>query len=389
MAVPFKRVVFRLHWLLGLTAGVVLCLIGSTGALMAFKDECLQWLNPALEIPAAGRAPLSPDRWLEKVRTSHVEAAPAGFVWSGNEHAVEVRLAGRSPGGGQRVLLDPYTGDELPAQTGAAFFATVEQLHKNLAIGAVGKQIVGASTICVVLFGLSGLFLRWPARNKTSASTWLAVDGRLKGRGYLRQWHLILGSWVLVLHLVAMLSGLWFAYDFYRAGVSALVGAPAPQERRPRGEGGKPDAPIPAASLDAVWAAFLAQTPTATRAMVNFPREAQAPIEVRYLETDSPHPRAFSSASFFADGRPNGGKVYAELPRGQRFVAAMFPLHSGELFGLPGRIAMLLGALSMPFFAITGWVLWFWRRRLSAKSRVLPVRAPAIAEPTDLRDVPA
>lgn len=41
-----KKVLFQLHWFFGITAGLVLTLMGITGALYSFEDEILDALNP-------------------------------------------------------------------------------------------------------------------------------------------------------------------------------------------------------------------------------------------------------------------------------------------------------------------------------------------------------
>ena len=58
--------------------------------------------------------------------------------------------------------------------------------------------------------------------------------GRLRGRGALRQWHLILGTWLLLPQLLTVATGLWWSYDLYRTAVNSLAGMPA----RP-GQGGE------------------------------------------------------------------------------------------------------------------------------------------------------
>jgi sulfite reductase (NADPH) flavoprotein alpha-component len=43
-----KKLWFQAHWLLGITAGVVLALMGVTGALLSFEDALLRWMNPGV-----------------------------------------------------------------------------------------------------------------------------------------------------------------------------------------------------------------------------------------------------------------------------------------------------------------------------------------------------
>ena len=54
-----KKSLFQLHWLFGITAGLVLALMGITGATYSFQDELLRLFNPqVLKVhhlrPAAG-----------------------------------------------------------------------------------------------------------------------------------------------------------------------------------------------------------------------------------------------------------------------------------------------------------------------------------------------
>lgn len=52
---------------------------------------------------------------------------------------------------------------------------------------------------------------------------------------------------------------------------------------------------------------------------------------------------------------------------GQKFVEWQYPLHSGEAFGLPGRILVLLSGLVCPVLYGTGIFLWWRRRRATTR----------------------
>src|ERR1700733_8841073 len=50
---------YRLHWLLGISAGVVLSVMGVTGALMAFEDEIMTaWSHGIVDVPARTADPV-------------------------------------------------------------------------------------------------------------------------------------------------------------------------------------------------------------------------------------------------------------------------------------------------------------------------------------------
>jgi sulfite reductase (NADPH) flavoprotein alpha-component len=44
-------------------------------------------------------------------------------------------------------------------------------------------------------------------------------------------------------------------------------------------------------------------------------------------------------------------------------------IHRGAFLGLPGRILFMIAAALMPFFTVTGFILYFSRRKLRATSK--------------------
>lgn len=364
-----KRVLFRLHWLAGISAGLVLGLVGFTGGLLGLEQPVLSWLNPTLRVSADGRAPLTPDRWVAAARAAMPEHGVRSVAWEGPEHAVGMRMvrAGARP---SEIAIDPYSGVVLGEERGTAFFATVERLHRNLAAGPVGKQIVGASTALIFVFLATGLYMRWPRRAR-SPSAWLRMNTAAKGRGFWWQLHAVVGTWLLVPYLVAAATGLWWSYDFYRNAVNGLAGVPTPARRGPPN-----DAPA-AAPLDAAWASFLRAAPDAVRASISTSPAADGALEIRYQTPASPHDRAWDNLKLDpVDGTVRSRERYAELPRGRRFVSSLFPLHSGSWFGVPGRVVAAISALLMPLFALSGLWMWLLRRRNDAVRR-----KAALAEP--------
>lgn len=374
-----KRVLFRLHWLAGISAGLVLGLVGFTGGLLGLEQPVLSWLNPALRVSVDGRAPLTPDRWVAAARAAMPEHGVRSVAWEGPEHAVGMRMA-RAGARPSEIAIDPYSGAVLGEERGAAFFATVEQLHRNLAAGPVGKQIVGASTACLVLMAISGLWMRWLRRPRTLAG-WFGIDFKLKGRAFLWRLHAVGGTWILVFYLTAALTGLWWSYDFYRDAINRMAGVTTPV-RRPQ----PPDGNAAPPALDRVWSVFRASAPDATRATIMLGK-ADAPVEIRYQTASSPHDRAFDSIKIdAASGEIVERAPYAQLPAGRRFVSSIFPLHSGSFFGLPGRVLVAIAALLMPVFTITGFWLWIKRRRAEAARRPQP---RAVSTPQPLVEAPA
>src|SRR5690606_12409578 len=203
MATTVRNAIFQLHWFFGITAGIVLAVVGVTGGILSFEDELLKAVNPGVLAVQARGEPLSPGELVaraleqrpgEEIASLQLSADPAD--------AAVVGFAAKDGGRrGERRHIDPYSGQLLGAPRHQEFFRTTMRLHRWLVADGVGKQIVGASTVILVFFCLSGLYLRWP-RRWGSLRAWLALDWRQKGRNFLWHLHSVVGTWVLLTYLV-------------------------------------------------------------------------------------------------------------------------------------------------------------------------------------------
>lgn len=363
----FKKIIFQLHWLLGITAGLVLAVMGVTGALYSYQPELLKALNPQLTITAQGRSavPLAElIAQLEEAQGKAVEGLAQDFADSA---PLKVFLA---PEAGQRrgaqLWVDPYTGQVLEGLRGEVFFDWVFKLHRWLALGDLGKQITAFSTLALVFFCVSGLYLRWP-RQARSLRAWLKLDWAKQGRAFHWSLHSVVGTWALAFYLCAALTGLFWSYDGYREGLHQLLVGDAPGEQRgPRGPQMMPKltAHAPAIDFAALLKQVKAQAGEPLRSWnVRLPQSAQQPLQVNYLGQSAAHPRAFNQLTLEQGSlTPLNHSPYAQKPFGTQLWESIYVLHSGEYFGALGRFLMMLASALMPLFFITGLWLYLDRR---------------------------
>jgi len=376
----FKKIWFQLHWFIGITAGTVLMTIGATGAMLAFREEIMDALSPGvIHVQVRQQQTLSPQQILERLRTDEPGRRVTTMTLS-TEPGASVRVVFAPPPGerrGQVRYADPYTGALLGSVTGQEFFETVERFHRWLLLPTeIGKIVLGTLALCLLTLALSGLYLRWP-RRPLSLRAWLRLDFRLQGRSFLWNLHSVVGTWSLVMYVIFATTGAYWALDWFKEGVNTLAGeerkAPAMQ-RGGKGNGkndGKKDdgAPVPL-ELTQAWQAFLSKAPGYQSAQLRLPEQGTQAVQIFYLGHDAPHERARSRMVVL----PQSGEVkqlerYEDKSSGGRFIAAIYPLHMGTYFGLPGRIIMAIASLMMPLFGITGWMLYLDRRRKKAALR--------------------
>ena len=369
-----RKVLFQLHWIFGITVGIVLAIVGATGALLSFEQQIVASLaRDSRQVEANGRTLLAPAELLTRIAANEPDKRIAGLNIAREPGAtVRVTFAPR-----EQRYVDPYTGSLLPAASGGAetFFRNVRQLHRWLMLGElgdrdIGRQIVGASTLLLIFMALTGLYLRWPrGRAARRLRTWFVPDFRLKGRAFLWNLHSVIGTWVLPVYLVIALTGLQWSYEWYRDGLYSIAGVerPAGGEGGPREARGKADIP----SFTRAWETFSREVPGFTAVNVNLAAAPDRPLEFRYLDAQPSHERAFNTLAIDKEGQVSKSERYQDKKLAARLVSSIFPLHSGSYFGLVGVIIFLIASLMMPLFTVTGWLMYLRRRAPRARRESL------------------
>lgn len=362
-----RNILFQIHWFLGITAGLVLAFMGVTGAMMSFEDEIMAAISPGVvTVTPTGTPALSPDRLVAAASAQRGGLGVTGLEISGEPNRAAQVTFDKAPGSkqrrGEQVYINPYTGALLGHARGEALFDTLRNLHRWLALpggpNGIGRTITGFSALALIYFALSGLYLRWP-RRPLDWRSWFVLDLRKSGRNLYRALHAVIGGWVLVFYLLSALTGLWWSYDWYRQGVLYALTGKADTEH-----GEKEGKPGPRAALDPAWASFVAVTGGRFETVRITIPTGHKPVDFRSLPLGARHERMTDNYRIDAkSGEVVKADLYAKRKLGLILTTSVLELHRGAFFGLPGRIIMLITSLTMPLFAITGFLLYFARRR--------------------------
>ncbi|MBA0435511.1 iron-uptake factor [Stenotrophomonas maltophilia] len=371
----FKNILFQVHWLLGITAGAILAVMGLSGAVLSFEDELLRAANPGFaaiaEHHADSQLPLTLSELVPRLQAGSERPLQRLRVDATGQRPSVARFAG---GKEHWVYFDPYSGERFSALRGQAFFDFVEDLHRHLAAGERGKWITGSCAIALLFFTLSGLYLRWP-RRWWHWRSWLAVEWKRSGRGFLWSLHSVVGTWVLLIYLMSALTGLWWSFDWYRSAANSVLGvAPAAKHTVAI------DAPL---DLQRVEATLYALPGVRTGFIdLRLPEKPGQALNVRVMAGDPSqrgghHDRAHDLLQLDpASGAVLDSRPYDRQGAGGQLATSVFALHSGSYFGLPGRVVVMLSSLGMSLFFITGWMLYLDRRRSQRAARGLRQSLP-------------
>lgn len=408
----FKKVFFQLHWFMGITAGLVLSIMGVTGAIYSYEQQILKWINQdSYVVTVPEQAKLTPAE-LYSHFSQQDPTLQINSVTIVNEPSASstVNIAKEGHRRGYNMLVNPYTAEVLPEIRGEGFFEFVEDLHRRLTAGEIGKQITGACVLILIYFVLSGIYLRWP--KKHSFRQWLFVKPKLKGRNFIWDLHAVIGTWVVLFYLIFAVTGLYFSYDWWRSGMFKVMGVERPQMQQPPMQGGGQGAPQGQqargegrpqgeraqggernrqgadrangqkekvqlspeqinTALTATWAQFPQQLNREYSSMtLNIPKSADPKVEIQFVDAEPQHERARNSATFnYADENIEKLELYEDKKLNEKIMSSMLPVHRGSFMGGIYQFFAMLASLAMPLFFITGWMLYLKRRKQKRLTR--------------------
>lgn len=365
-----KKVFFQIHWFLGITAGLILSLMGVTGAIYSYDQQILKWLNQDSYVVEAAQTPkLSPAQLYQHFNQQQPEIQINSITIAANPtESSTVNIKKEGARRGYNMMVNPYTAEVLPDIKGRDTLQFIQRLHRNLTAGELGAQITGASTLMLIFFVLSGIYLRFP--KKHSIKQWLFIKPKLKGRNFIWDLHAVVGTWVIVFYLLFACTGLYWSYDWWRAGMFKVMGVEQPQRNQQNNERGKDkQSKLTNAQLNTI----LTQTWTGVNAQIgreyssltlNIPKNADAKVELSFVDAIPQHERARNQAIYnYQDNKFEKFELYEDKKLNEKIMSSMLPVHRGSFFGSTYQFIAMLASLAMPLFFVTGWMLYLKRRK--------------------------
>lgn len=363
------RIIDLLHRWTGGVIGIVLALLGLSGAILVHRRS---WVM----LPHAGDAPVQ--------TTAHLAATTAKLMADPAAQPRVITFA--DPGFGLDRLTFKDDAGAYADQAGTIVTHWSSQwerpelwlfdLHHHLATGDVGETIAGIAGLCGIAFVVTGAILWWRTR-KTFA--FRLLPRRLSRPAIVRH-HRDLGIVMMPLLLLSFVTGSLLVFRPLTAiafgpgaptAIAGMLAAPKPAKPKPA-PGAKP-------AID--WAAMIvearARFPQAELRSVSLPRGKKGLIAVRMKQPEEWVPGGRTTLWFSADtGRLIGARDARDLPRQAKAYNMLLPLHAAEVGGLAYRLVMTLSGLTLALLGtLTVWSFWFkgGRRQPQPRKRAVPI----------------
>ena len=371
-----KKIWFKVHLVLGLLAGIILLIVGTTGAILSFEKEILRAINKdSYMVVIPNTQSLSTKVLLERFQVKLPDAKINSLSFSSDiNESVVINIAGtgdvKTVRRGINHFVNPYTAEILPPLVGKEFFSFNENLHRWLAFGGesreIGKQVVAISTVALIILSITGVIIYW-GRIKRSFFKSFTFTTKHHGRAFLSTMHSAVGMWVLPFYLLASLTGLYWSYEWYNTALYKIAGVEKPKRNMPKKQAFESKKTSFDSHQKAVEIFDVFVQKKYSSASVRFPENGTV-YTFSYLDINPAHYRARNSLELDIESEQIiKHERYNDKPLNEKLMGSMLPLHSGEYFGRIGQIGMFIVSALMSLFTITGIMLYF-KRKLKKKT---------------------
>lgn len=400
-----------LHRWVGLAIAGFLFVSGLTGAVISWDHELDDLLNPHL-MEATSAGPSLPALDLAKrIETAdpRVQAVSIPLSVEPGESLAVFVLPRADPSTGRlyeldynQVFLDPVTGEELGRRKwGQAFPLSTEtfvsflyKFHYSLhipefwGIDRWGEWLLGGVAILWTLDCFVGFYLTTPVRHAPRAGRPAEVERALR-RGWWARWkpawmiktggsryrinfdiHSVFGLWTwgLLFVLAFTAFSLNLSREIFRPLLEMVsTVTPSPFVTRTASDIHKPIEP----RLSYEQAIEIGRA-DADRRGWTLPVGHVYYVQrlgfygIRFYEGDGHGAAGVGPPVIFVDandGAVIGDRIPWQGTVADIFIQAQFPVHSGRILGLPGRILISVMGLVVAVLSVTGVVIWYRKRR--------------------------
>lgn len=397
-----RPLLVRLHRWFGLATAGFLFIAGLTGAIIAWDHELDAALNPTFYRAATPGAPLHPLELARRLEASdprlvvsylplQVEAGNTLIV--GVTPRVDPRTGQPYTLGFTQVALDPVTAAVQGRREWGAvslkrldLLPFVYKLHYTLhlpILGGIdlGTWLMGIVGITWIFDGMVALVLAFP-----SAKSWrksFAFRLRRGGHALVFDLHRSGGVWVWGLLLVLAVTSV--SMNLSTPVVRPLVSLLSPLSTTPftNPTGREPLGPTETALsreriVEMATAAERGEGLTEPPGAIFF-APTLAAYGVGYFGAGNEHGDiGLGNAWLYWDAR-TGALVGRQVPgkgsAGDLFMQVQFPLHSGRIAGMTGRVIISAMGIVVAMLSLTGILIWFKKAR--ARRRSAPALSPS------------
>ena len=369
-----KKIIGKLHLWLGFTSGLLVVFLGITGCILAFEKEIRSLTESYHTVKPENQAFLPPSQ-LKKIADKRLPGKHAhSVIYEERTKAPKVVYFSFDPDYYYLVYVNPYNGSVIKVKDmNRDFFRIVLMGHYYLWLPPnIGQPILASATLIFLIMLITGIILWWP-KNRAGRKQRFTIKWNAKWRRLNYDLHNVLGFYVTWIGLFLAITGLvmgfqWFAKSVYfiASGGDKLIEYYEPPSENKLAAVNNP--------IDRIWHRMKSENPSAELIEVHFPETKTSSIAVSvnpdastYWKTDFRYFDQYSLKELRAD-HPYGR--FKDASTADKIMRMNYDIHIGAIIGLPGKILAFFGSLICSSLPITGFYIWWGRRKKAKKAKL-------------------
>ena len=385
-----KKALRKIHLWLSVPTGIIITLVCFSGAMLVFEKEITEAIKPELYfVKEAKGEPIPMQQLMEKVEETLPDSVSISgvtvFADSTRTYQVSLSKPRRAS-----IYVNQYTGEVTGRSERLPFFNTMFHLHRWLlgSSSGVGKLITGICTLVLVFILITGILMWLTNRNKPLKAS-LAIHVT---KGWGRFWHdlHVAGGIYTTIFLLAMaLTGLTWSFSWYRTGFYACFGVESSEKGGAHGEGGNSHGEGRCSRGEGRYShgdgrnnhegkrgegrGFHRRSPyrhwddVLNEVALKNPGYQQITLKPEVAEVVSEGRLSMRAADKYSYDRRSGEitdvQLYSAGKKDTKVRSGVYMVHTGSWGGIITRILNFLAAFIGATLPLTGYWLWFRRKR--------------------------
>ena len=378
-----KKALRKIHLWLSVPTGIIITLVCFSGAMLVFEKEITEAIKPELYfVKEAKGEPIPMQQLMEKVEETLPDSVSISgvtvFADSTRTYQVSLSKLRRAS-----IYVNQYTGEVTGRSERLPFFNTMFHLHRWL-LGSsmgVGKLLTGICTLVLVFILITGILMWLTNRNKPLKAS-LAIHVT---KGWGRFWHdlHVAGGIYTTIFLLAMaLTGLTWSFSWYRTGFYACFGVESSEKGGAHGEGGNSHGEGRGSRGEGRYThegkrgegrGFHRRSPyrhwedVLNEVALKNPGYQQITLKPEVAEVVPEGRLSMRAADKYSFDRRSGEitdvQLYSAGKKDTKVRSGVYMVHTGSWGGIITRILNFLAAFIGATLPLTGYWLWFRRKR--------------------------
>ena len=363
-----RKLFGKIHLILGLGTGILFFVIALSGALYSWEPE-LSHIIYHQQVKEEDKPYITISDIKNTLQKSFPEGDFRTALYRDKGSTIEVLLY--IPGTYYHAQLNPYTAELIHLQDmKKGWLNNLKNLHRNLLLGPPGREVVHWITLAAMLMLITGLVIWWPISGKPGKNKF-SINWTVSPKKLNYDLHNILGfysTWVLIFIIG---TGVYWGFAVVKDAIKDLSGEKEITYEIPLSK--IPDAQRALRKdnvLNQLVASYQAKYKDSD-VRISIPHQENEAIQVSVLESG----KGENTVNHYFHDQYNGEIIQGKFANGlaqdrstfSTINGLAYEIHFGSVWGLPGRILASLASLIGASLPITGFLVWFHKRKMKTK----------------------